>query len=85
MTPCKDCGEPFTQSRKGHATLCADCRELRRAQGERCGRAKLTEVQAREIRYTPASVTHVEIARAYKLHPSQVYRIRSHQAWRHLS
>lgn len=58
----------------------------RSARGERSGKAKLTDVQARELvsRWRAGGVTQVTLADEYDLSKAQVCRIVGGKRWRHL-
>lgn len=66
-----------------------DMRQKGRAinvRGERHGRAKITEVQAREIlaRYAAGGITQQALADEYRLHPIYLNKIITGKSWTHL-
>lgn len=52
------------------------------AVGEKTGRARLTDLEAKEIRESAGS--HRAIAARFGIDPSQVSRIKTRKTWRHL-
>jgi hypothetical protein len=52
--------------------------------GDKVHTAKLSEFAARVIRRLPRSITHREVARAFRLGDSNIRRLRLGAAWRHL-
>lgn len=62
------CGEEFGKTR----------------QGEKNGRAKLSESEAFSIKYNTAEMTKEQVANKFNVSPAQVWRIRSGILWKHI-
>jgi hypothetical protein len=57
-------------------------RKNRMARGERCGQAKLTEIQVRAIRLS--LLPQIEIARIYNISRASICMIKKRRIWKHI-
>lgn len=52
--------------------------------GEQASRSKLTEEQAKEIKYSDKNIKHVELAKKYNVTPTSISLIRRGKNWQHI-